>query len=317
MSETRPSLAILTHWTDDFRVAGALVKLMIPRWEAVGFRVVVVTDKDPFVPADVALLHVDLSVIPDSCRRLAERYPVVLNGRVLDIRKRAFSRLVLERTEPYDGEVIVKTDWNCGGGRELRRGILESRMGPVLRRLKIEESVYRKMKKLEALRPLQRRRVVSVGHYPVFPDRSAVPEGVWDNPNLVVERFVPERIGSDYCCRSWVFFGSAGVTRRVIAPHAVARANARLEETCDPIPEELRAIRAQMGFDYGKFDYGIVDGKAVLYDVNRTPGMALYEPYCGRYGPMAEVLSEGLRGVKTWLTANKNAIPLEDVAAGA
>jgi hypothetical protein len=30
-------------------------------------------------------------------------------------------------------------------------------------------------------------------------------------------------------------------------------------------------MRARLGFDYGKFDYGIVDGQVVLYDVNRTP----------------------------------------------
>ena len=97
MNRKRPSLAILTDSTDDLLRGGYLIHLMIPRWEAMGFEVVVVTDKDKFVPADVALLHVDLTVIPDSCRRLAERYPVVLNGGVLDIRKRRFSRLSRNR----------------------------------------------------------------------------------------------------------------------------------------------------------------------------------------------------------------------------
>jgi hypothetical protein len=39
------------------------------------------------------------------------------------------------------------------------------------------------------------------------------------------------------------------------------------------IPDELRRLRREMGFDFGKFDYGIVDGRVVLYDANRTPVM--------------------------------------------
>ncbi|HET6639867.1 MAG TPA: hypothetical protein VFH82_13915 [Gemmatimonadota bacterium] len=45
-----------------------------------------------------------------------------------------------------------------------------------------------------------------------------------------------------------------------------------VEATFEPVPDEIRAIRAGLGFDYGKFDYGIVDEEVVLYDVNPTPG---------------------------------------------
>jgi hypothetical protein len=37
------------------------------------------------------------------------------------------------------------------------------------------------------------------------------------------------------------------------------------------VPEALRAERARLGFDYGKFDFVVVDGEAVLLDANRTP----------------------------------------------
>ena len=36
----------------------------------------------------------------------------------------------------------------------------------------------------------------------------------------------------------------------------------------------LRAWRARLGFDYGKFDFVVRDGEPVLFDVNRTPTMA-------------------------------------------
>jgi hypothetical protein len=37
------------------------------------------------------------------------------------------------------------------------------------------------------------------------------------------------------------------------------------------VPDEIRAERERMGFDYGKFDFVVNDGKAVLFDANRTP----------------------------------------------
>ena len=293
MITNRPTLAILTHTTDNFWQGRALVKLMIPRWEAMGFKVVVVTDTDAFVPADAALLHVNLSVVPESCRRLAEQYPLVLNGSVLDIRKRSFSRLLVDRQMPCTGKVIVKTDFNYGGWGEFRLGILESPIGRLLLRRYSEQSVCRKLGWFEARKPWRWRRMLPVGHYQVFEDRDGVPGGVWNNKNLIVERFTAERSGSNYRCRHWLFFGPKEVSRIATSSDPVVKASATLEPTADPVPEELRAIRAHLGFDYGKFDYGIVDGKVVLYDVNRTPG-SLADP--ARHAQTIEVLSDGLRG---------------------
>ena len=291
MSAKRPSLAILTHSLDSFSSTRYFVHLMIPRWEAMGFRVAVVNDAKTFVPADAALLHVDLSVVPDSYLRLAERYPIVFNGRVLDIRKRRFSRQILDRKDAYSGSVIVKTDCNYGGWREFRQGILESPIGSVMRRLDIEESGCRKLARIEARLPWRWRRMCSVGTYPVYDRRELVPRGVWNNPNLVVERFAAERAGDNYCCRHWVFFGCKEVSRRSISPEPIVKASGTIERLTDPVPEALRAIRKELGFDYGKFDYGIVDGRVLLYDVNRTPG-ATADP--GKHTESANLLSEGL-----------------------
>ena len=40
------------------------------------------------------------------------------------------------------------------------------------------------------------------------------------------------------------------------------------------MPDELRALRRQLGFDYGKFDFVMHEGRAVLLDANKTPGRA-------------------------------------------
>ena len=72
----------------------------------------------------------------------------------------------------------------------------------------------------------------------------------------------------------------------------MVKVSGRLEWLSDPVPEELRKIRAQLGFDYGKFDYGIVDGEVILYDVNRTPGSSA-DPR--RHAETVELLCHGLR----------------------
>jgi hypothetical protein len=292
MNPNRPTLAILSAWTDDFWRRRYLVQLLIPRWEEMGFRVVTVTEQDPWVPADIALLHVDLSVVPEACRRLAARYPRVLNGGALDIRKRRFSTLQVAPQGPDPGRVIVKTDWNGGGGQEFRREIVQRPVGRLLRRLRVERFVLRQLSRLETRRSWSRRRMLDRRRYYVFRDRASVPAGVWRNPNLLVERFAAEQDGNRFCCRHWLFFGRREVTRRTLSASPVVKCDATMVATADPIPEELRRLRERLGFDYGKFDYAIIGEEVVLYDTNRTPG-ALADP--SAHAHTVAALAEGMR----------------------
>jgi hypothetical protein len=77
----------------------------------------------------------------------------------------------------------------------------------------------------------------------------------------------------------------------VIKSHSVLR-----REPISDVPVELRQVRRELGFDFGKFDYGIVDGRVVLYDVNRTPMFGTI----GReqYWPRVQLLAEGLGVLK-------------------
>lgn len=45
---------------------------------------------------------------------------------------------------------------------------------------------------------------------------------------------------------------------------------ARVEHIADA-PEALKALRRELGFDYGKFDYVEHGGRPILLDANRTP----------------------------------------------
>jgi hypothetical protein len=290
LSVSDPAVVILTHPTDGFADRRYLVKLLIPRWEALGVRVVVSSDARAIVHADLALLHVDLSVVPEDYRRLVDRYRHVLNGRVIDIRKRRFSQLLVDRSEGADpGPVIVKTDWNCGGWREFCRPIQSSPMGALLRRVGREEYMCLQLQRLEARRQWKKVRLV-YGGYRLYRDRTLVPPGVWINPNLVVERFLAERDGSDYCCRHWLFFGDREVHRLTRSADPMVKLSGPPEPLAEPVPAELRSIRERLGFDYGKFDYGKVDGQIVLYDVNRTPGAG----EAANHAQTVDVLADGL-----------------------
>lgn len=265
-------IAVIAHRDDRFWNQPRLIRLLIPRWEAMGLRVTVVTDPASPCEADVAVLHVSLSVIPDDYRPLVARCPRVVNGGVLDIRRRAFSRLLVDRDGPFTGPVLVKTDWNAGGLRELRGRVLGSRFGGWARGVGPTRRPWGWLARLAATRSWRKRSVLPMDAYPIFERHKAVPEGVWENPNLVVERFVAERDGPRYVCRHWLFFGSREITRRTVSLQPIVKFHGTMERTDLPVPEELRRTREKLGFDYGKFDYGIVDGEVVLYDVNRTPG---------------------------------------------
>lgn len=289
MGMKHPVLAILTHETDDFWQRRYLVKLMIPHWEELGFRVVVVTKPEHFIPADVALMHIDLSVTPEKYRHLVERYPKVINARVFDIRKSVFSRLLINQDGLDAGKVIVKTDLNCGGWREFQCGVMESPIGPIIRKLNCDALAYRWLARIETRRPWRHRRILS---QQVFEKREDIPPGVWLNRNLVVERFMAERDGENYSCRLWLFFGNHEVSRRIISKSPIVKLDGKTEGISGPIPEELREIREKLGFDYGKFDYGIIDGKVVLYDVNRTPGAGIDSQV---HAETVHILSRGIR----------------------
>ena len=109
-------------------------------------------------------------------------------------------------------------------------------------------------------------------NYPIFDSVKKVPRMVWHNPDLVVERFQPERRDGFYCMRTWVFLGDAESHFVLYANQPIIKSGVavRIDYT-DEIPEEIRRIRRELGFEFGNFDYGIVDGRPVLYDANRTP----------------------------------------------
>jgi len=242
-------ILVLTHPSDLFRHRHFMVTGLFEHWIAAGHRVHVHEGATGLPDADVALLHVDTTRVPEAYREALRRYPVVINGATGDISKRGFSQQLVGPDDAYAGPVIVKTNANAGAVPEwLHQEVARQagrRMGP-------------------AVRPM-------LSRYPVFASASEVPDAMRRDPDLVVERFLPEQDERGYYMRHWVFLGEHERCNRVLGAHPVVKAADIVERLPVPVPDEIREWRRRLGFDYGKFDFVLHEGEPVLLDVNRTP----------------------------------------------
>ncbi|HUJ85926.1 MAG TPA: hypothetical protein VLX30_03635 [Burkholderiales bacterium] len=264
------TIVILEHLLQREVELPYMVYGLAARWRARGHRVLVHHGTEDPPAGDLAIVNVDLSLIPESYRELFARYPRVVNGAVLDVSKRRFSRDLLDRHSDWIGPVIVKTDANYGGRPErlLRQAAERAGLacdvppGP----LALEYPIYRALRE--------------------------VPDEVWDSPGLVVERFLPERDEAGYYVRVWVFLGDRDRSTRWRASGPVVKAGNLLERIPVEVPDELRAWRARLQFDFGKFDYVRHGNRWVLLDVNRTPAYPL--PDAGAADPVLQTLAPGI-----------------------
>jgi hypothetical protein len=210
------------------------------------------------VEADIGLLHVDTTLVEPAYVECMRRFPIALNARVVDISKRSFSRQLLKKGDSYTGRVVVKTNDNYGGIPDANIDVQRSNISEPL---------------AFGERPWRHRRVIEPINYPIFDSISDVPPGVWRNPRLIVEKLLSEQDEEgNYLLRFWYFLGDKEVCELCTATRPIVKGKTIFRrELFQGVPEELRKIRAELGFDFGKFDYAIVNGKPVLYDINRTP----------------------------------------------
>lgn len=279
---TAPRVAILLHERQRRIVRrGYRIWALQRVWEEEGLRVNLVFGPRARVEADVLIPHIDLTVMPEEYHALLDAHSRVVNRHVRDNSKRRVSRNLVRPGDGWTGPVIVKTDRNHGGLpeaelRSLWHGLL-ARAVPRIRRLL-------------APRRLGRARHLDPYRYPVFRSAAEVPSGVFSNPHLVVERFLPEREGGLNCVRYYSFFGDRHVCLRRAGSGPVVRFGAEITGQV-PVPDEIVAERKRLGFDYGKFDFVVHDGKPVLLDANPTPTLRASVTA----DLLAPTLAEGLR----------------------
>jgi len=281
MSSYPTKIAVLTHVNDNFVSGPYLLRFLIKAWKNVGIDIRILRGIEHFEPADALILHADLTIVPDGYLVFCKHYPLIINGGVRDISKRKISSSLVGQRDSYFGPVIVKTNFNFGGKSE--------------RKMARRRPLYRLLSSLTGWLPWSWTGQLRPYKYPIFSSSRDVPRAAWRNPHLVVEKFLPEREGAYYCLRQWIFFGDHEINHRIFSESPIVKArNTIHHEDGLPVPEALRALRTKLQFDYGKFDYALVNGEPVLYDANRTPTAAWTTTTTTRQASIVNELAQGL-----------------------
>ncbi len=316
-------IAILLHESDrSFETTGYLVRALMTGWAAEGHQIDVVRSVQAALAADLVFPHLDLTVTPEPVRAALAHHAHVVNRRLTDISKSAVSSNIVRRGDPWDGPVIVKTDRNHGGQPEHRLGLRAahpanaSTSRPIWSGItgKVALTVARLSRLAHRARAdsptgvttdaggtsnaidWERIETLSGGSYPVFERLRDVPDGVFRNANLVVERFLPERDGDLYCLRYYYICGDREANVRITSPARVIKGSVSTSMTLEPPPRAMRELCQARGIEYGKLDYVIRDGEVVLLDINRTPATSALVRWQLLSTVVGE-LTEGLAGL--------------------
>ncbi|MEE9344434.1 MAG: hypothetical protein V3U88_02385 [Methylococcales bacterium] len=260
----RIHIAILMHEHDRYiDLSNYLVYYFAEIWREQGHSVVFIFGTEDYVPADIALLHIDLSVVPTDYTTFSQRYPIVINGRITDICKSNLPENELGQMNDYHGPVIVKTDLNNAGQPEKRLAKLAAKQKNPIDRMWIK-----------LWRVWQERTMgfATANDYLLFDSLEEVPRSYLRNQRLIVQRFLPEYEDGLYHLRVYHFLGSCGNCTRISSDQPIVKSRGTIfSEMVEPHPE-IVALRKQMGFDYGKFDYVMHGGQPILIDANKTTG---------------------------------------------
>ena len=254
-------ILVLTHAFDKFyRTDGATGEVrgnymifdLLNELQRRGHSYAIKAGLDDLPPADLAILHVDSTVVPKPYREAAARYPICLNRHAVDISKRLVSGALLSRDERWEGPVIVKSNLNHMGRPEAKQNKAAREAGRALPHPDLGRST----------------------EYKVYSSTKAVPGETWLAEELVVERFVPEPDPDGFALRVWVFCGESERCTRHIATDPMVKGQNTIRREPAPVPPELRVERIRLGLDYGKLDFAVHHGRAILFDANKTPGEA-------------------------------------------
>lgn len=235
-----------------------------------GCAIRVLSDPARYISADIAIMHVDATRVPAAYTELGLRFPSCVNGRVTDISKSVISDTSVERSSDWTGPVIVKTDLNAGGAPERRSNRRARRW-------------YRPPPFPDVGRPYP---------YRTFPSLADVPPALWDDPDVVVERFVPERLPDGFGMCHYVFCGEYEYCGRFVGTEPIVKGHNVFRNEVIEVPQHIRDRRHALGFDYGKLDFVYAGGQPYLVDANKTPGCI---PASG--GASLEGMADGLLGL--------------------
>lgn len=247
--EMKKRILILLHQNDqDDNVARYVITYLSRFWEADGHEVIFTRGTGELIPADVVVVHVDLSVVPDEYLEFAGQYPAAVNANVGDIRKSTISRQTVKADDSYDGVVIVKSNLNYAGRPERR----------------LAHSAAKQEQRVAKFR--------SSNDYLVFRSVREVPAIFFESDYFIIEKFLPEKNKGLFSVRFYQFLGDRESFFSMSSKHPIVNGSSCESAALIEPSDEIRLIRQQLKMDYGKLDYVIRDGKVVLLDVNKTTG---------------------------------------------
>lgn len=255
-----------------------LIEPIAEAWRRSGRKVIIRRACEP-ARGEIGFLHINRTKISESLALLAGEYAVSFNGRALDQSKRTVSTRLVEPGSSYNGPVIIKTDANAGGAPDSRK---RKRYLGKNRLIELKTILQRGL-------PWRLSQILPHGRYPILPSLAAVPDWVWKRNDLVVEQFAAERSDIGYATRNWLFLGTA---ERSIICHGtdpcVKSCNTIRVDLSDEVPEEIRALRAQLDCDYGKIDWVLTPEGPFAIDLNITPTFAaMSERFRGIVGDLS------------------------------
>ena len=240
-----------------------LVYALAEAWQKQGLEVSRVHGIRERVEADLLIPQIDLTRTPPDYVEFIRSFPHVVNRDVVDISKRRISAHLLRGDEDYRGPVIVKTDSNSGGRPEYRL---------FRRRHRLLAPIWRSAAPIADALGLHVAWQRVLREYRIYDTLADVPARILRNRAFVVERFLPEKEGDRYFMRHYLCLGDHTRNVRVAGPTPLLKRAAC--ETVDeglPVPDAVLSLRRELGLDYGKIDYTMPAGEAVILDVARTP----------------------------------------------
>ena len=234
-------------------------------WRKSGINIVYVYGVEKHVPADLIIVHIDFSIVPEEYLDYAANYPVALNGQLRNICKSSFSKGLLESDSDWDGKVIVKSNFNFAG-------IQEQIYSNILRKPHVDLywRVISKIKRITGREPL----FSDAYDYKIFDKLDMVPKHWFRSSQAVIEKFVPEIENDLYHIRMFMILGDRWTCERLASPNPIVKdGNSIKLEVIEPEAEVFEWCK-ELKLDYGKLDYVVKDGKPILLDVNKTVGAA-------------------------------------------
>jgi hypothetical protein len=257
-------------------------------WEKLGHSVSIHYGVEKCPPAEVLFLHVDQSIVPEKYLNVVQRYPVVVNRQICDIRKTTYSTNRVLPGDGYQGPVIIKSVNNSAGIPERNALFGES----LLLRWGVKgcwRLAHFALRRLPQRRPY----ILYKSDYRIVPHREEVPSEWFSLDNIIIERFRPEPYEGKYVLREWYFFGDASWHECEVSSEPIFTTGQSADHLAQPPPPEIRLVRERFGMDYGKIDYAIdASGNPVLYDINKTIGIC--SPEDPKLNAMAQALALGL-----------------------